>query len=67
MIDFSDNNGHQDLDSGVNGATGLDNYSADERIWATGTFSITDDYWPDDSDLQQFQWMQHVQHVLVKS
>ena len=24
--------------------------AADERVWATGSFSITDDYWPDDSD-----------------
>ena len=54
MIDFADNNGHQDLESGVNGATGIDNYTADEYIWATGSFQITDgtsmDYWPDDID-----------------
>ena len=50
LIDFSDNNGHQDLDSGVNGKSGLQNYSADETVWATGSFIITDDYWPEDND-----------------
>jgi Fe-S oxidoreductase len=52
LIDFSDNNGHQDLDSGVNGATGIQNYSADETIWSTGSFTITDQYWPDDVDFK---------------
>ena len=52
LIDFSDNNGHQDLNSGVNGATGIQNYTADETVLATGTFTITDDYWPDDADFK---------------
>ena len=52
MIDFADNNGHQDLDGKVNGAQGIENYTGDETIWATGTFSITDDYWPDDNDFK---------------
>ena len=52
LIDFADVNGHQDLDTGVNGATGIENYTADETIWATGSFSITDQYWPDDVDFK---------------
>ena len=52
LIDFADINGHQDLDTGVNGATGIDNYSADETIWATGSFDITNQYWPDDVDFK---------------
>ena len=50
LIDFADNNGHQDLESGENGAYGIENYSADEEVWASGTFTITDQYWPDDVD-----------------
>ena len=52
MIDFADNNGHQDLQSGVNGATGIDNYTGEDTIWASGTFSISDQYWPDDIDFK---------------
>ncbi len=52
LIDFADNNGHQDLNSGVNGATGIDNYSGEETIWASGSFSISDQYWPDDIDFK---------------
>jgi Fe-S oxidoreductase len=52
LIDYSDNNGHQDLDSGVNGATGIKNYSASETVLITGEFTITDQYWPDDVDFK---------------
>ena len=50
LIDFADNNGHQDLEDGVNGAYGIENYTADETVLASGTFTITDQYWPDDVD-----------------
>ena len=52
LIDFSDNNGHQDLDSGTNGKAGIENYTADDSVYSTGFFIITDDYWPDDNDFK---------------
>ena len=52
LIDFEDANAHQDLDLGVNGATGIQNYSADENISEDGNFTITDQYWPDDVDFK---------------
>ncbi|MDP6869424.1 MAG: heterodisulfide reductase-related iron-sulfur binding cluster [Candidatus Poseidoniaceae archaeon] len=50
LIDFSDKNGHQDLDNGVNGATGQNTYSGQETIFTGGDFTITDDYWPNDNN-----------------
>ena len=52
LIDFADENGHLDYDLKVNGATGIDNYSADGTIWSTGTFEITDVHWPNDVDFK---------------
>ncbi len=52
MIDFSDANGHQDLENGINGATSKDTYSGEETIWTTGSFTITDDYWPADNNFK---------------
>ena len=50
LIDFADDNGHQDLSQGTNGASGFTNYSGTDDIWSSGSFVITDDYWPSDSD-----------------
>jgi Fe-S oxidoreductase len=49
LIDFSDENGHQDSANNQNAAAGMYSYSGENSIWTTGTFRITDDYWPSDS------------------
>ena len=49
LIDFADSNGHQDAENKQNAASGLSTYSGDETVWASGSFVITDDFWPADS------------------
>jgi Fe-S oxidoreductase len=50
LIDFTDTNGHQDLDTGVNGASGMETYSADGSAGESGYINISDNHWPDDVD-----------------
>ena len=52
MIDFADNNGHQNLDAGVNGKAETDSYAGEETIWRTGSFEISNQYWPDDNNFK---------------
>ena len=51
LIDFSDSNGHQDLPNGKNGASDMNNYSGTGGVnIAQIPFTVTNDYWPDDSE-----------------
>ena len=51
LIDFSDSNGHQDLPNGKNGAYDMNNYSGTGGVnIAQIPFTVTNDYWPDDSE-----------------
>ena len=52
MIDFADNNGHQNLDAGVNGKAETDSYAGEETVWRTGSFEINSLYWPDDNNFK---------------
>ncbi|MBT4065929.1 MAG: 4Fe-4S dicluster domain-containing protein [Euryarchaeota archaeon] len=47
LIDFADSNGHQNLDTGVNGASGLETYSGDETAGESGYFNISNNHWPE--------------------
>ena len=52
MIDFADNNGHHNLDDGVNGKAETDSYAGEETVWRTGSFEINSLYWPDDNNFK---------------
>ena len=46
IIDFLDVNGHQDSQSGTNAVSFFGDYSGEDKISETGTFTITNEHWP---------------------